>query len=1525
MYKSEVKRKIYLAVFSVVTVCLFALGCIFSPKIQSGFAQTNAQAYFLYSDSETLGCWYIGEKTSKADVSNRIYGKSGLMIPYQRLVPLRGGAGNPTTDLEEINDFSETSSVNEVEYPSWLSAENGIVSDIRSGVHGYWLSSTASSTQLEHLLKRPDTTKYADTTTYVEKSFQQLTEAELEYTFNVTDDNWHQVAVYCKTMVGWTVDVPNCTASVAITDLNGKKLAGTIAQGYDNGVWYVFAVKGSFIVRLDKLGGGSCGLAGIFLDEMYKGDDVGVSNLGAMRQGVKDIHLGWVKKSADTLSLIYRKESKESGFAPIAFSESNTYIDTATEPSSVYTYMIAPAKKRVMPSSIMEQATALDKKAGVGAYDVRLPDETLSVSKETAPYDLTKIEFEKSEYIVLHGGEVTAKATVYVQKNGVYEPYPNVEVYFTLDGDDVYSSEGITAYPNMNTDLAVATTDGDGAATFTYRQPYAGNYRIVASVNAVPDVTDPEKGTAASSASVSFTQMEENDAKIPVLWTVSDAIKPGDSVTLTGNNLLPNADLKIAYAPSVGASLARFDEDNEPDGCKYLTIEDLIVTDSVYETGLSFVFPATESAGAYDMWVKTSYGWSEGVTMNAARPLFINQDGAYEGVTVEIVGRNFYVSDFGIGTRENAPSQIQVKLVRIGDVNGNADGITEEKIVGVRTDVRIEAENAVNGKDIDWTNPYKISFVVPKVNYYGRYALYVAADGVVYRGLQQPQTLTVYERKAQSWDETVFGAIAGNAHVGNDPLDLGYYWAQDLNYTNVATVQPNNAPGEALTQDAGVIATTNDVTAKMTALSANGGGVLYFPEGNYYLTTINIPANVMLVGAGQDKTKLYYISKTGGGFFIKSLASNVGVARMHLEIYEHSLVNPDWIVNLSENSSVGANVDPNLSTVNKFMVDCSTKFRQQFKTNGTNTRAMIGLGGKQYILMQNCFYDGGNNPLYASYSQAYATMRNVVAVNIFGMSVAPTIQHSYTFVENVYADLCDDGHAFSLRDCAYIADSFVTGSGSYGGANIGEMIVFEPAGGYYGTGKILSATERTFTMALSAGERIDQYTYYKYNGIAIYITEGKGAGQMRYFKNIPINMYGNEYEFVEGEKAWDIIPDSTSKFTVLSPMENATVYRFAGTQNKKAIFLYSGLMDAVVAECNLWETEGIYVCASDVNVTGRFVPTIGVRIENNVLRGVSPMTGEGGIGIRSERSGDSWGMQIMNVSIRGNQLIDVGGDDPYYRPQDSEMPSQRGIAIVTGSTDSGDTAGDVRFVTIENNVVTGGEYGVYCESRLTGFVVRNNLIQNVEAEEEITYFAPEQTYVTGIHTFYVDGNETQDGGEYIYGTSLPTVADTADGVFLGWSLTETYNHEKGVTLQAYGANTTLYAIYGKKVEFNLNYIRNNGNAAGVFNTVKVATGYTVERQIAEFGSPFRVGYVFGGWFLDAECTQKFVDATVITENTTLYAKWTDKNAAPDKPKDEPPANGGANVLPWIIVGVSVGVIAVAGAAVLIVWKKKKRP
>lgn len=58
--------------------------------------------------------------------------------------------------------------------------------------------------------------------------------------------------------------------------------------------------------------------------------------------------------------------------------------------------------------------------------------------------------------------------------------------------------------------------------------------------------------------------------------------------------------------------------------------------------------------------------------------------------------------------------------------------------------------------------------------------------------------------------------------------------------------------------------------------------------------------------------------------------------------------------------------------------------------------------------------------------------------------------------------------------------------------------------------------------------------------------------------------------------------------------------------------------------------------------------------------------------------------------------------------------------------------------------------------------------------------------------------------------------------------------------------------------------------------------------------PTRDGYEFGGWFTDEACTQAFdFETAVVTEDLTLFAKWTKVDEGGETPEgpDEKPGEG----------------------------------
>ena len=88
-------------------------------------------------------------------------------------------------------------------------------------------------------------------------------------------------------------------------------------------------------------------------------------------------------------------------------------------------------------------------------------------------------------------------------------------------------------------------------------------------------------------------------------------------------------------------------------------------------------------------------------------------------------------------------------------------------------------------------------------------------------------------------------------------------------------------------------------------------------------------------------------------------------------------------------------------------------------------------------------------------------------------------------------------------------------------------------------------------------------------------------------------------------------------------------------------------------------------------------------------------------------------------------------------------------------------------------------------------------------------------------------------------------------------------------------NITLYAKWTVKapVEKFVVSFDKNGHGSGASITPRIVEkGKTVEEPLA----PKDEGFEFGGWYTEKECIHKFDFNTLITENITLYAKWTEK-------------------------------------------------
>ncbi|NGZ77980.1 InlB B-repeat-containing protein [Saccharibacillus alkalitolerans] len=127
-------------------------------------------------------------------------------------------------------------------------------------------------------------------------------------------------------------------------------------------------------------------------------------------------------------------------------------------------------------------------------------------------------------------------------------------------------------------------------------------------------------------------------------------------------------------------------------------------------------------------------------------------------------------------------------------------------------------------------------------------------------------------------------------------------------------------------------------------------------------------------------------------------------------------------------------------------------------------------------------------------------------------------------------------------------------------------------------------------------------------------------------------------------------------------------------------------------------------------------------------------------------------------------------------------------------------------------------------------------------------------------------SQTVNYNETAAAPSAPTrTGYTFDGWYSDSDLETPFNFSTPIT-----ADTTLYAKWSIN-SYTVSYETNGGSAI---------TDQTVDYNttVTEPSAPTRTGYTFGGWYSDSDLTIPFNFNAPITENTTLYAKWTSADA-----------------------------------------------
>ena len=134
----------------------------------------------------------------------------------------------------------------------------------------------------------------------------------------------------------------------------------------------------------------------------------------------------------------------------------------------------------------------------------------------------------------------------------------------------------------------------------------------------------------------------------------------------------------------------------------------------------------------------------------------------------------------------------------------------------------------------------------------------------------------------------------------------------------------------------------------------------------------------------------------------------------------------------------------------------------------------------------------------------------------------------------------------------------------------------------------------------------------------------------------------------------------------------------------------------------------------------------------------------------------------------------------------------------------------------------------------------------------------------------VDSQQVEEGGYAVQ----PEDPEKADYIFDGWYKEAELETDFIFENEAITSDTTIYAGWlsasdtdTSTATFYWNYEGAPDN--GVYETKEFATGGKLRKP----ADPSRDGYSFGGWYMDAECSEAFVNNSEYTGDQSIYAKW----------------------------------------------------
>ena len=815
-------------------------------------------------------------------------------------------------------------------------------------------------------------------------------------------------------------------------------------------------------------------------------------------------------------------------------------------------------------------------------------------------------------------------------------------------------------------------TDTKGQVKFSFYPAYLGDAEITVTFRVNDDAP-----LAGSTKTVVLFVGETAWVSAPVLWEISEGIMPGNLVSLNGYGMSDVANLKVYYAKHSAATAP-----NTPPANAGTLVP--VNTDPVYGCYVVVQLPLDAEPGLYDFWVENANGISNPMVLNTARALFMDEYEAWNGQTIMISGRNLQAQQFGM----NAATKVRL-------VSGAS--IIEQTLTSI--------------------SPYSLRFTVNGVAG-TTYAVQVSNDnGLTWNNIESEQTLTIVAQ-------------------GQDPIGLGTAWVDHFNwsspYINVL--------------DYGAVAgdSKSDTQAFQKAIYAasgqEGGGVVYIPDGEYYVGNLVIPPHTVILGQSTKNTVLYYKGTDATGYMFASAYTtkdfgHQGFANFSIRLADE-MVRPDSFFWLGSDWDNGAYDVTIRSASEIFISGIDLKYPITDYIDPVTEERLVGRGlfytyiiNERFIVKDSSFVGYRGNS--GNYSNKYTKLLNNYYSYDDG-AIGSTAMYNFVIeCKNVDADTSSlaVNHGFMMRQATHYEDCWVEGvgqaahineEGQYKYINDGEGFCVEMPAGYFYTGSIVQSSGNTVKvdcideeLPMNIKDESEEVKL-RYGRLVVWITAGRGMGQMRDVERI-----NYDTGVITLSKPWDVIPDTTSKFTIVAPLDRVTVYNCGVDNTTKGIYLYGAVYDCVAANNYLEDTEGIFVYSS-LGEANRSTPASFITVRDNVLNGPGKAKqiniSVSSVRLRAgEHSGMYYSTSVYGIEVRNNILIGDKTEAPH--PGWTETPEANGL--VSASSDNGTynydgICGDNMNIIWENNELQHFVTGIETTLGDYGYIYWGNTFEDVD-------------------------------------------------------------------------------------------------------------------------------------------------------------------------------------------------------------------